>query len=219
MEQPLQPVQPTQPAPQEQAPQRPETWSDIVRKSVRSVKEKLAPQSNPTPRISSSTEGEIMTLHTVYSFLGEDFAGRNTRAGNDVYKKVREIIDFANENGDGDIVSTLARLQQEIGAKPNDVSSLDHLYHAIKFRDQAFETMPVEKRVESHAFNIKQAEAALEEAKAEMRKALDEKRAAAEYTKLIEKAQRWEERAKREREKIAKILKNDEEKIKQYLNG
>lgn len=178
--------------------------ADTIQNSVLSVKQKVLPLRVAETPIQH--EG-LLRLHSLYDFFGLDFSHRTGRETIDVQRKVKTVLDYITENFD-DVNTGLRALEQQFGAKPADVSSLDHFYHNVKYKSVAFESSPAEEKRESYETKISQANAQIESAKAEIRKALDEARSVKEYNKITERLARVEERKALIQEKAKALIES-----------
>ena len=164
--------------------------TDTIQSSILSVKQKVLPLH--TAEMPIQHEG-LLRLHPLYDFFGLDFSSRTGRETMDMQRKVKTVLDYITENFD-DVNVGLKTLEQQFGARPADRSSLEHFYHGIKYKNQAFESAPKHEQENTYKDKIAQANAQIEAAKSEISKAREEARDVKELSKTTERLARMEER-------------------------
>jgi len=181
-----------------------ENLTELVQSSVRNVRNKVVPQRVATS--SSSFEGDLLVKQSLYDYFGLDFKSRTTREMQDVNKKIDVIREYLTENFD-DLSAGLAAIERQGGAVPADGNLLDHFYRAVKYKNQAFESLPKEEKTKQESNRLKDVQDEIERARAELKSGAERLKEAKELQKLTARLARLEEMKKIREVKLAELTK------------
>lgn len=183
--------------------------SDFIKEGIVKVKSKVLPSSASTNATYITHEGNITELYSAYDYLGLDFASRSSRENQDVFKKVKTVIDHIKENYDEDLITGLSKLGQKFGQRPGDKSLIDHLYHGVKYAHESFNKKTSQEKVTTYKDQIRESAGKIEQLKGEIKAAMDQAREAKELQKLTHKIQRYEERKKGYEAKVQQMIESN----------
>jgi len=188
-----------------------ENITELIQASVRTVKNKTVPVRVASAQ--SSYEGDLVLKQRLYDYFGLDFKSRTAKEMQDINKKVDVIRDYLNENFD-DLSAGLTAIEQQGGAVPADGNLLDHFYRVVKFKSEAFESLPAEQQEEKQTSRVKDAQGEIDRLREELRSGADKMSEAKELQKLALRMERLEIMKASNQKKLEKLQAEN----KRYLD-
>lgn len=165
--------------------------TQAIQDSVINIRQKTLPAQKVPGGL--ATQEHLLNVHTLYDFFGLDFASRTGREAVEDQRKIAVVEKYISENFD-EPMEGLRTLDGQFGARPTDTSRLDHFYHCIKYKNEAFERLPAEEQHKEYTSRLEQTRARIEETRASIRAAMDQAKEAKELAKETERLHRMETR-------------------------
>lgn len=184
--------------------------TSLIQQSIINVKSKVLPV-----RVANSpagVEGDLLMKQQVYDYFGLDFKVRTGREMLEVNKKVDTIIDYLRENYD-DLSAGLGEVERQAGPVGVNENKLEHFYRTIKYKNEAFESLPQEERSEKQTSRVKEVESEIAALHGELKAGAEKLREAKEMQRLASKLERLEKMRESRMKKLEKLQQDGENRL------